>query len=131
MNRTHRFKHVTHLSLLMLFAALVVATTASARVSVGMPGKLCGSVSGATWKFQGQGGTRYNVSAGPARSCAVAMRSVRALTKQKPRTGALGPQTLAGPSGFRCAGSAIKLAHAGFCVGSNGAGFYWAPRLKK
>ena len=63
MNRTHRFRHVTHLSLLVLFAALVVATTASATVRVGMPGKLCGSVSGTSWKFQGQSGTRYNVSA--------------------------------------------------------------------
>jgi hypothetical protein len=130
MNRTHRFKHATHLSLLMLFAALMVATTASAAVSVGMPGKLCGSVSGTNWKFQGQSGTQYNVSALPARSCAVAMKSVGALTKQKPRPGALGPHTLAGPRGFRCMIS-LPPAHAGFCGGSNGAGFFWAPRLKK
>jgi hypothetical protein len=130
MYRTQRFKHVTRLSLLMLFAALVVATTASATVSVFMPGKLCGDVSGATWRFNGHGGTRYNVSARSTGSCAVAMKSVSALTKQKPRAGALGPHTLAGPSGFRCMGAAIKLAHAGFCVGSNGAGFFWAPRLK-
>lgn len=117
-------------TILMLFAALVVATTASASVSARMPGKLCGSVSGAAWKFQGQSGTQYNVSALSARSCSVAMKSVSALTKQKPRPGAAGPHTLSGPSGFRCMIS-LPPAHAGFCGGSNGAGFFWAPRLKK
>jgi len=116
-------------AILMLFAALVVAATASAAVSGNMPGKLCGSVSGATWKFQGQTGTRYNVSALPSRSCAVAMKSVSALTKQKPRSGAAGPHTLSGPSGFRCMIS-LPPAHAGFC-GNKGAEFFWGPRLKK
>lgn len=127
-------RHVLRLSLLMLLTALVAATAASARVGGGFPpslGKLCGHVGGAAWRFQGQSGTQYNVTALPARSCAAAMRSVRALTKQKPRAGALGGQTLAGPSGFRCAGSGIKLAHAGFCGGSNGSKFFWAPRLSK
>jgi len=116
-------------AILMLFAALVVAATASAAVSGNMPGKLCGSVSGATWKFQGQSGTRYNVSALPSRSCAVAMKSVGALTKQKPHACALGPHTLAAPSGFRCMIS-LPPAHAGFC-GNKGAEFFWGPRLKK
>lgn len=129
MNRTRWFRHVRHLSLLMVFAALIVATTATATVRVGMPGKLCGSVSGTSWKFQGQSGTQYNVSALPARSCAVAMKSVSALTKQKPRPGAVGPHTLVGPRGFRGMIS-LPPAHAGFCGGSNGAGFFWAPRLK-
>ena len=132
MNKTHWLRHVTRLSLLMLFAALAVATTASAAVSGGvLPGKLCGSVSGAAWKFQGQTGTRYNVTALPAGSCRVGMKSVGALTKQQPRAGALGSQTLSGPGGFRCAGSGIPLAHAGFCGGSKGVKFFWAPRLKK
>ncbi len=129
MNRTPRFRHVTRLFLLVACASLMVATTASAGVSVRMPGKLCGSVSGTSWKFQGQSGTQYNVSALPARSCAVAMKSVGELTKQKPRPGAVGPHTLVGPRGFRCMISLLP-AHAGFCGGSNGAGFFWAPRLK-
>ena len=133
MNTPQKINHVKHLSLLIVFAALAVVSTASAGVSGGLPpGKLCGSVSGATWKFQGQSGTQYNVSALPAGSCAAAMKSVSRLTKQKPHTGALGPHTLAGPSGFRCVGSGIITpASAGFCGGSNGARFFWAPRLKK
>lgn len=120
------------LSLLILLASLSIVSTASAGVSGGLPpGKLCGSVSGATWKYQGQNGTRYNVSALPSKSCAAAMKSVSALTEQKPHTGVLGPRTLAGPSGFRCMGSGIvSPASAGFCGGSNGAKFFWAPRLK-
>ena len=124
----------TRLSLLLLLTVLAVATTASAAVSGGLPpsfGKLCGHVNGAAWKFQGQTGTQYNVTALPARSCAVAMKSVPALTKQKPHAGALGPQTLTGSNGYNCAGSGIKLAHAGFCGGSGGTKFFWAPRLKK
>jgi hypothetical protein len=93
-------------------------------------GKLCGHVSGASWKFQGQTGNQYGVVALPTASCAVAMKAVRALSNQTPHTGALGPQTLSGPNGFRCAGSGIKLAHAGFC-GSTHAKFMWAPQLKK
>ena len=47
MNRSHRLRRVTRLSLLMIFAALVVATTDAAAGSGGrMPGKLGGSVSG-------------------------------------------------------------------------------------
>ena len=97
----------------------------------GLPlGKFCGSVSGATWKYQGQHGTRYNVSALPAKSCAAALKSVGALTRQKPHAGVLGPRTLAGPAGFRCVGTGIGTpASAGFCGGGNGAKFLWAPRL--
>jgi hypothetical protein len=132
MNRTKKF-NTLRLSLLMLFAALAVVSTASASVSGGLPpGHLCGSVAGGSWKYQGQTGTQYNVSALPVRSCAAAMKSVRALTKQKPHTGALGPHSLTGPSGFRCLGTGIVgPASAGFCGGSNGAKFFWAPRLKK
>lgn len=132
MNRTRWFRHLTCLSLLMLFAALAVATTASSAVG-GLPpslGKPCGSVKGATWKFEGQTGTQYSVVGLPAGSCVVAMKSVAALTKQKPRSGAVGAQTLSAPSGFSCAGSGIPLAHAGFC-GRGAAHFMWAPQLKK
>lgn len=133
MNRIEKFNHAMQLSLLVLFAALALASTASAATSSErfQPGKPCGHVSGASWKFQGQSGTQYNVSAIPARSCAVAMKSVSALTKQKPRASGLNTHALAGPKGFRCAGSGIvNLASAGFCGGKNGASFYWAPRLK-
>jgi hypothetical protein len=134
MNGTQKFNHSMQLSLLVLFAALALASTASAATSSEeffMPGKLCGHVSGASWKFQGQSGTQYNVSAMPARSCAVAMKSVSALTKQKPRASGFITHALAGPSGFHCAGSGIvNPASAGFCGGKNGASFYWAPRLK-
>jgi hypothetical protein len=131
MNETTKIARTTHLSLLILLAALAIVSTASAGVSGGFPpGKVCGSMSGATWKYQGQNGTRYNVSALPAKSCAAAMKSVSALTKQKPHTGVLGPRTLVGPSGFRCMGSGIiSPASAGFCGGGNGAKFFWAPRL--
>jgi len=132
MNKTTKRTRTTYLPLLLLLAALAVVGTASAGVSGGLPpGKLCGSVSGGTWKYQGQNGTRYNVSALTARSCAAAMKSVAALTKQKPHTGVLGPHTLTGPTGFRCIGSGIITpASAGFCGGTNGARFFWAPRLK-
>jgi hypothetical protein len=132
MNGTLKFSHAKRLSLLILFSALAVVSTASAGVTGGVPpGKLCGSVSGATWKYQGQQGTRYNVTALPAKSCAAALKSVGALTKQKPHTGVLGPHTLTGPSGFRCVASGIITpASAGFCGGTNGARFFWAPRLK-
>jgi hypothetical protein len=133
MNGTQKIDRAKKLTLVILFAALAVVSSASAAVSGGLPpGKLCGTVSGASWKFQGQHGTQYNVSALPARSCAAAMKSVSALTKQKPHTSVLGPRTLAGPKGFRCMGSGIVTpASAGFCGGSNGARFFWAPRLKK
>jgi hypothetical protein len=132
MNRTHWLKRVTCLSLLTLVAVSVGATTASSAVG-GLPpsmGTLCGQVTGASWKFQGQTGTTYNVVGQPAGSCGVAMKSVAALTRQKPRSGAVGAQTLTAPSGFRCAGSGIPLAHAGFC-GRGAMHFTWAPHLKK
>jgi hypothetical protein len=132
MNRTHWLKRVTCLSLLTLVAVSVGATTASSAVG-GLPpslGTLCGHVTGASWKFQGQTGTEYNVVGQPAGSCGVAMKSVTALTRQKPRSGAIGAQTLTAPSGFRCAGSGIPLAHAGFC-GRGATHFTWAPQLKK
>jgi hypothetical protein len=132
MNGQQNFGHAKRLSLLILFSALAVVGTASAGVSGGFPlGKLCGSVSGATWKYQGQQGTRYNVGALSAASCGSALKAVSALTKQKPYAGVLGPRTLTGPSGFRCVASGIiSPASAGFCGGSNGARFFWAPRLK-
>jgi hypothetical protein len=133
MNRTQKFNHSMRLSLLVLFAALTLASTASAATSRErfQPGKPCGHVSGASWKFQGQVGTQYNVSAIPARSCAVAMKSVSALTKQKPRASGFNTHALAGPIGFHCDGSGIvNPASAGFCGGKNGVSFYWAPRLK-
>jgi hypothetical protein len=132
MNGTRTFRHVTRLLLLMLVAALGAATTAISATTAFPPslGKLCGQVTGASWKFEGQTGTRYGVVALTTASCTIAMKSVSALSRQKPHTGALGPQTLSGPTGFRCAGSGIKLAHAGFC-GSSHAKFLWAPHLKK
>lgn len=132
MNGSQRSGHARRLALLILFSALAVVSTASAGVRGGAPpGKLCGSVNGASWKYEGQQGTRYNVTALPARSCASALKAVSALTRQKPHAGVLGPHTLAGPSGFRCVGSGIIVpASAGFCGGSNGARFFWAPRLK-
>lgn len=131
MNRTPTPSTTKRLSLLILFAALAIASTASAGVVGGFPlGKLCGSVSGASWKYQGRQGTRYNVSALPAKSCGAALRSVGALTRQKPHAGVLGPHTLVGPAGFRCVGTGIVApASAGFCGGGNGAKFLWAPRL--
>ena len=128
------------LSLPLLLAALVIATTTSAAVSAFMPGKPCGSVSGAAWKsvgydgprkFQRQSGTKYNVSALRAGTCAVAMKAVSALTKQKPYKSALGARTLTGPRGFQCLGTGTgQPTTSGFCGGKNGATFYWAPRLK-
>ena len=134
MNETTHVTRTKRLALLSLFAALAVVSTASAAVSGGglPPGHLCGSVSGAAWKYQGQNGTQYNVSGLPPRSCGAALKAVAKLTKQKVHTGALGPRTLTGPSGFRCVGTGIlSPASAGFCGGSNGAKFFWAPRLKK
>ena len=132
MHNARPFRYLPCLSLLMLFATLVVTTTALSAGS-GLPpafGKLCGHVGGAPWKFQGQTGIQYNVVALPTGSCAIAMRSVAALSKQKPHAGAIGSQTLSGPKGFRCASSGIKLAHAGSC-GSSRAKFMWAPELKQ
>jgi hypothetical protein len=130
MKRTTNFAHMTQLALLVLVVALAVAGAASAAVGGGLPGKLCGSVGGAPWNFQGQHGTRYNVSALPAGACATALKAVGRLTRQTPRAGALGGNTLSGPTGFRCAGSGIKASNAGFC-GGRAAKFLWAPRLAK
>ncbi len=117
---------------LILFAALAVVGTASAAVGGGLPpGHLCGSVSGAAWKYQGETGTQYNVSGLPAGSCGAALKAVAKLTRQKAHTGVLGPHTLTGPSGFRCIGTGIlSPASAGFCGGTSGAKFFWAPRVK-
>jgi hypothetical protein len=133
MNGQKSLSHTKRLVLLLLFSALAAASTAAAGVSGGFPlGKFCGSVSGATWKYQGKQGTRYNVAALSTKSCASALKAVSALTKQKPHAGALGPHTLTGPSGFRCVASGIVTpSSAGFCGGSNGARFFWAPRLDK
>ena len=123
-------RNVPRFFLLMLAVGMLITGTASSAVGAGVPaslGHLCGHVSGASWKFSGQTGTQYNVIALPVASCSVAMKAVAGLTKQKPRSGALGPQTLTGPSGYRCAGSGIPLAHAGFC-GRGAAHFDWAPR---
>lgn len=134
MKNTLFSKHAPRLSLLMLFALLAIASSAATATATsgGLPpalGKPCGHASGAGWHFHGQTGTEYNVTGLPAAVCAIALKSVEALTKQTPKSGALGAQTLVGPYGFRCAGSGIKLAHAGFC-GNGGKHFLWAPRLK-
>jgi len=130
MTRTHSLRHLTCLSLLMFVAAFVVATTASSAV-LGLPsslGKACGHVTGASWKFEGQNGSEYNGK--PAGSCAVALKSVGALTRQKPHAGAFGANTLSGPNGFNCAGSGIPLARAGFC-GRGATHFTWAPQVNR
>jgi hypothetical protein len=132
MTRTRWFTRLTCLLLPMLLAAALLATTASS-TSGGLPpafGKLCGHVAGASWKYQGQTGTQYNVVGRPAGSCGVALKMVGALTKQKPHAGAIGSQTLSAPGGYSCASSGIPLAHAGFCARGT-AHFIWAPRLKK
>jgi hypothetical protein len=132
MNVTRSLRHLTCLSLLMLVAALAVAATASAAAG-GLPhafGKLCGNVAGASWKFQGQTGSHYNVAALGAGSCGVAMKSVPALTRQKAHASGPQIQMLVAPSGFRCATSGIPLAHAGFCAGG-AVHFNWAPLLKR
>jgi hypothetical protein len=129
--RARRLRRLTYVSLLMLLAMFTLPTGALSAAG-GLPpsfGKLCGHVNGATWKFEGQSGTRYGVVARPTASCAVALRSVSALSNQKPHAGKLGSQTLNGPTGYDCAGSGIKLAHAGFC-GSKNARFIWAPALE-
>lgn len=123
--------HATRLPVLVLLAALAVASTAAGTASGGLPpafGKLCGHVSGATWHYKGHTGTQYNVTGLPSSACAVGLKSVSALTRQTPHAGALGAQTLTGPSGFACAGLSTKPAHAGTCA-SGGKHFLWAPRL--
>jgi hypothetical protein len=133
MNKTRTLIDKKQLSLLSFLAALTVVGTASATISGGIPpqlGKVCGSVNGASWKFNGKTGTQYNVIAKTAAMCAAGMKSVSALTKQTPHAGAFGPQTLTGPRGFRCI-LTLAPAHSGYC-GSTGSHsvFYWAPRLK-
>jgi len=132
MKRTRWFTRLTCLLLPILFAAALLASTAWS-TSPGVPpafGKLCGHVSGASWKFQGQTGTQYSVVARPAGTCGVALKLVGALTRQKPHAGAIGSQTLSAPGGYSCAGSGIPLAHAGFCARGT-AHIIWAPLLKK
>jgi hypothetical protein len=132
-SRTRRCKKVPHSLVLTLSVGVLVAGAAASALGAGLPaslGHLCGHVSGAPWRFSGQTGTQYNVIASPAASCAVAIKAVTGLTKQTPRSGAVGAQTLTGPSGYRCAGSGIPLAHAGFC-GRGAAHFNWAPRLAR
>jgi hypothetical protein len=131
MNKAHSLRHLICISLLALFTALGVATTASA-VGNGLPpgfGKVCGHVNGAKWKFQGQTSTRYSVI-GKGGTCTLAMKVVPALTKQKPHSGKLGPHTLNGPRGYDCY-ALSTTAHAGSCVHSKAKGFSWAPQLKK
>jgi len=50
MNGT-KASNALHLSLLTLVACLILAGTATAGVRSPFPGKLCGSVSGAQWRF--------------------------------------------------------------------------------
>jgi len=122
--------HAPRVFLAVLFAATAVAAGASAATSGGLPpsfGKLCGHVQGAAWAFQGKTGTEYNVTGTPA-TCSTALKIVGGLTKQTPRSGALGANTLTGSRGFQCAGSGIPLAHAGFC-GNGAKHFVWAPRV--
>lgn len=135
-NSTQRFKRLSRLSLLTLMAAGVSATASGAALGAGgfppQLGKLCGSVNGATWRFQAQTGTRYNVVAKTAAACAAGLKAVHALTNQKPHAGAFGANTLTGPRGFSCV-LTLAPAHSGYC-GATGSGsntvFYWAPRLK-
>ncbi|HEV2592323.1 MAG TPA: hypothetical protein VGU02_10570 [Gaiellaceae bacterium] len=120
------------LLLLSLFATLAIAGTASAAVSGGFPpqlGRLCGSVSGASWRFQGHTGTRYNVIAKTAAMCRAGMKSVSGLTRETAHAGAFGAHTLTGPQGFRCV-LTLAPAHTGFCGrNSSNSVFFWAPRL--
>jgi hypothetical protein len=132
MNATRRLRNRPRLAALTLLIGLIVASAAAPAVGAGLPpafGKLCGHVSGAAWKYSGQSGTEYNVTARPASSCRIAMRSVSGLTKQKPHFGALGAQTLVGPRGYRCSGAGALHAHGGFC-GHGASHFMWAPRKR-
>jgi len=131
--RTRRCGNVPRSLVVMLAVGVLVAGAGTTALGAGLPaafGHLCGHISGAPWKFSGHTGTQYNVVALPTASCSVAMKAVAGLTKQTPRSGALGAQTLTGPSGYRCAGSGIPLAHAGFC-GRGAAHFAWAPWLAR
>lgn len=137
MSRTQWFRSAICLSLLMFIIALGAGATASAARSAGFPpsfGKPCGQVNGETWKYKGQTGARYNVLARSPSSCGLALRSVSALTRQTPRAGADGPNTLRGPAGFHCVGEGItldKTQHFGVCRGSHGATFLWSPAAKQ
>ncbi len=127
MNRSTGLKHLTRVCAV---SSLFVLALAPAAHGAGLPpglGKLCGHVGGASWKFQGQTGTQYNVTGSSSEACSVAMKSVGGLTKQTPHAGVVGRNTLKGSAGFSCAGSGIPLAHAGFC-GKGTAHFFWAPR---
>lgn len=133
MNRTQVLINKKLLSLLTLFAALAIVGTATAAVRGGIPpqlGKVCGSVNGARWRFQGQTGTHYSVIAKTSAMCTAGMKFAGGLTRQAPHAGAFGAHTLTGPRGFRCV-LTLAFAHSGYC-GSSGPNsvFYWAPRLK-
>ena len=123
------------IALPLALAASIAPTTARA----GLPpafGKVCGSVSGAPWTYKGKTGTRYTVVGMPATACSAGMKSVFRLTKQRPRAGALGPQTLIGPNGFRCFASGLiagarPASASGTCANNaTGAHFIWSPRAK-
>ncbi len=124
------------LSLVAVLSVLALASPAWARTGGALPpafGKLCGKVSGGAWHYKGQSGTQYNVTA-TSGVCGVALNSVGALTKQTPHAGAIGPNTLAGPKGFSCAGTGttslgLKPAQSGTC-GDGAKHFLWAPHLK-
>ena len=81
MNKTPHFKHAPRIPLLVLFAMLAIASSAStaAATSGGLPpafGTPCGHASGASWQFHGQTGTQYNVAGLPRAVCAIALKSV-------------------------------------------------------
>lgn len=69
-------------------SASAAAATATGPIG-GLPpafGRLCGHVPGASWHFHSHTGTQYNVT-GVAAACAIALKSVGALTKQTPHAG--------------------------------------------
>jgi hypothetical protein len=130
MNATTNVTRAKRLALLSLFAAVAAVSTASAAVVGGLPpGHLCGSVSGAAWKYQGQTGTQYNVSGLPAGSCGAALKAV-ARRRGRSLTQVRSLRTLTGPTVSRLGTGILSPASAGFCGGSNGAKFFRAPRPK-
>ncbi len=119
---------------LALATSLVPAATNAAGFPPGL-GKPCGSVSGATWTYKGKSGDRYNAFGSSATACAAALKSVPRLTRQRPRAGVVGAQTLTGANGFNCAatGRVVGMrpaAAAGFCGNKAGAHFLWSPKAR-
>lgn len=116
--------------------ALATSLLPTATRAAGFPpslGKPCGSVSGARWTYKGKSGDRYNAFGSSATACAAAIKSLPRLTRQRPRAGAVGAQTLTGPRGFNCAATGLvagmrPAAAAGFCGNKAGAHFLWAPK---